>query len=1446
MALLAYLAITGQPHSREALMTLFWPDHEAAKARANLRRDLSRLKQILSEAVLQVDRKQVSIIPQSFWLDVADFQVKTALAQKHKHAPEALCAECLQAMETAVAAYSGEFMAGFELADSPEFSEWQFFQREGYRQLLAHHLQQLIGWYRAQQNYDKALAYGRGWLAIDPYHEPAHRELMQLYMLNDQQSAALRQYEECVRLLAEELEIEPDTETTALFEAIKEKRFPAAALAVGADILYTPPPEERYEQGSLLAEGGHGEVYHGRDRVTGEPVVIKRLKPELGKVNPEVVTRFAHEGELLSQLNHPNIVRMLATMERDGQHLLVMEYVPGGTLRDLLNETRPLPLPQVLDIALELADALSRAHHLNIVHRDLKPENILLAADGTPRLTDFGVALLQNQDARLTRPGSFIGSPAYMSPEMLQNKQPDTRSDIWSFGVLLYEMLTGRNPFEAEQMTAVLMNILNQPIPPILEQRPDVPVECVNLLERMLVKERDGRLSSMRQVAAELEAIRAGRPVTFTPASAFTPYPTTTNRPLPPPVLTPSIIPPHNIPSDPTPILGREEELEHIKSQLADDNCRLLTIVAMGGMGKTRLAVSAAKHFQKAAKTPFVDGVVFVSFVGIDEVEVIPATLVKALDLRLAGQDDPMNTISNYLSDKKMLLVLDNCEQLVDGVMLFNELLQNGPGIKLLVTSREPLNIEAEWRFDLEGLSYPLNGQLRSVTGETLAAESRPQTGDQPAVSDYAAVQLFIQTARQVQAGFALTPDNTPPILELCRRVAGMPLAIKLAATWLRVMSPERIVEEVARNMDILTSRMRDLPPRQRSMRAVFEQTWDLLTPDEQDVFQSLSVFRGGFSESAAEAVIGLSHFFLVGLVERGLVMQRDNGRYEIHELTRQFAADKLKECGRDTAVLQQHGQYYLQYVAAQKAGLHGQTPNLITREMRLDFENIRQAWHWGVTNQELDLIESTLDTLSTFFELAGLLADGEQMLTHALNQLAQTLSPEEGEIVLCRLFIKKAHILSHRGELAAAWAPLQKATPLLESLENDLITAEYYFVSGHLKQQTGDRDGSLVELQKAVDLFEALNDQYWLISSLNYLGDALARKEQGAEAMVCHRRAQQLAVAMGDAREEALAYSFIGHAYYFLEAYEDCLTNFMRANELFEQVDDLMALARTTSNVGHVNGRLGNYEEAIRFSKRASFLFEKAGADGLFTSDILGDAAMALGNYDEARKHYLKGIEIGIAKGQAIAEAFNQYGLGRLDAAMGQYDEAQKRFEKAIAVVTDLQMERYIAVYKGYQAVMYRQMQRLDRALAGLDEALLILQGMGNKYYTGGFLIEKGALQVQRGNFISALALTSAGLELAQEVGRKPAIFDGRLLLVRIHHELGDSEKAVRQGQQLLIETESLAAVAAIHYTLWRITGEADEARLAFEIYQELSSHIPNISYVNRLLELKTAVVTA
>jgi serine/threonine protein kinase len=261
---------------------------------------------------------------------------------------------------------------------------------------------------------------------------------------------------------------------------------------------------ERFEITETLAEGGMGIVYKGIDQQSGSAVAIKKLKHEVVSKYPEQLERFKREALVLYHLNHPNIVRVIDAIVYDGDYYIVMDFIEGGSLRDWLNREKRLPIQDCVSIGLDIADALARAHRLKVIHRDMKPDNILLTAQGIPHLTDFGQAHVADATG-LTRAGQVIGTLNYMPPEVLGGKPADRRSDIWSLGVTMYEMISGFRPFMGENAAQIITAIMRQPVPDIRKLRPDCPTRLADTVHRMLEKERDNRIFSVREVGLQLE-----------------------------------------------------------------------------------------------------------------------------------------------------------------------------------------------------------------------------------------------------------------------------------------------------------------------------------------------------------------------------------------------------------------------------------------------------------------------------------------------------------------------------------------------------------------------------------------------------------------------------------------------------------------------------------------------------------------------------------------------------------------------------------------------------------------------------------------------------------------------------------------------------------------------------------------------------------------------------
>ena len=326
-----------------------------------------------------------------------------------------------------------------------------------------------------------------------------------------------------------------------------------------------------------------------------------------------------------------------------------------------------------------------------------------------------------------------------------------------------------------------------------------------------------------------------------------------------------TLSPLHNLPTQLTPFLGLEEELAAIKTLLNNPDCRLLTLVGVGGMGKTRLAIQVAIQQQGA----FRHGSAFAALAPVVGREQIVTAIADALGIVLYQASDRAAQLFHYLQGKSLLLVLDNFEHLLTdsaSVSLIGELLAHALALKVLVTAREPLQVQAEWVYEVQGL--PL-----------------PSQADEVALAASSAAQLFIQRAGQARVGFRLTADDYPAVLRICQLVEGLPLGIELAAAWVRTLSCTEIAQELQRNLDFLANTARDAPARHRSLRAVFDHSWQLLTGEEQEVLRKLALFRGGFGREAAAAVADASLSVLAALVAKSLLRRTSAGRYDLHEL---------------------------------------------------------------------------------------------------------------------------------------------------------------------------------------------------------------------------------------------------------------------------------------------------------------------------------------------------------------------------------------------------------------------------------------------------------------------------------------------------------------------------------------------------------------------------------
>ncbi len=498
---------------------------------------------------------------------------------------------------------------------------------------------------------------------------------------------------------------------------------------------------------------------------------------------------------------------------------------------------------------------------------------------------------------------------------------------------------------------------------------------------------------------------------------------------------------PHNLPPAKTSFVGRDQELLEITQQLSQADCRLLTLHGMGGIGKSRTATEVAyQQLKQASGSMFIDGIFFVALDVLTSSDMIPATIAETIEVEMQGPDDILTQIKTFVAQKKFLLILDNFEHLIAGASLVSDLLAACPNLKILVTSREVLKLEEEWVKDLEGLRYPQS--------KTVALEEAQQ---------FEAVQLFNQRAKKAMLEFSPREDNIATIIEICQLVEGAPLALELAATWVRIMRLEDITLEIRSNLNFLVNQSRNVYERHQSIRAVFEHSWKLLTAREQEVFRKLAVFVGSFGRPAAAEVAGATLPVLVSLMDKSLLRVTQDGRYSRHFLIYEFSQEKLKEIPDDfTQTKQQHASFYLHFLSGGSEAILGGGQKEVLEQLEFEIENIYAAWPMFFESKDHQQLCLSIKTLSDFLSMKGRAQEGINLFSSALDFISNRKNPNV--LVLTTLNYRIASLYQRMGNILKTQEYAEKNLSLLESTSHTVelgpvlrLLASIYFHQGDL-----------------------------------------------------------------------------------------------------------------------------------------------------------------------------------------------------------------------------------------------------------------------------------------------------------------------------------------------------------------------------------------------------------
>jgi predicted ATPase/DNA-binding CsgD family transcriptional regulator len=665
----------------------------------------------------------------------------------------------------------------------------------------------------------------------------------------------------------------------------------------------------------------------------------------------------------------------------------------------------------------------------------------------------------------------------------------------------------------------------------------------------------------------------------------------------------------HNLPAQPTSFVGRDEELAEIAELLADPGCRLLTLLGPGGIGKTRLAVEVAAR----AVDDVADGVYFVPLQGVRPGYLISA-IADTAGVPSRGQEDPRTQLLRYLRDREMLLVLDSFEHLLAGeIDLVPDIVQAAPRVRLLVTSREVLNLQGEWLYPVSGLGVPAS----EYTGN---------------LDVYSAVQLFAERARHVRRDFSLAEERAG-VVRICQLVEGMPLAIELAVSWLKTLRCAEIAAEIHRHLDFLSTRLRDVPERHRNMQAVFDQSWQLLTQEEQEVFQRLSVFQGGFQREAARQVAGASLAVLSSLVDKSLLRREPDGRYQMHELLRQYAAEQL--ITSPDAVVEAHDRhcaYYAQFLHQRLVDIgRGQE---VAQEIAAELENIRAAWHWAIEHGKTEAIRKAASTWFYFCQIQSRYQEGEAVLAAAARSLERQAPTPERERTLAQVLDRQGWLCIRLGQLEKARVALQRSLALYQEL--GIVPApgmgtDPRTALGVLATVLGDYAEAMRLGEEARQASEAHDDSWNRMFAYYVLaGASLA---QGQVQAAGHYARQGYANARKLDARWFMAYLLneLGHVARALGNYDEAQQHYQTSYAIRREFNDPEGMAVALNHLGQVALLRADYAEAGRLYRQSQAIYREIGdRGGLATAlDGLGRAACAQGDYWEAGRQIHEALHI-------------------------------------------------------------------------------------------------------------------------------------------------------------------------------------------------------------------------
>ncbi|MBK8900813.1 MAG: tetratricopeptide repeat protein [Anaerolineaceae bacterium] len=806
---------------------------------------------------------------------------------------------------------------------------------------------------------------------------------------------------------------------------------------------------------------------------------------------------------------------------------------------------------------------------------------------------------------------------------------------------------------------------------------------CRRLLEEELGAQPSGETTALYQEILN-DKVTSWHSDKASPAPSLTPSPLHPFTLSPPHLVTPS--PPHNLPPHFTPFIGRHHELEKLTGLLQNGRSRLITLLGEGGVGKTRLALAAAEQLLPH----FTDGIWFVPLAGLENIDEahttdpensVASAIAAVLALNFAAGDPPRQQLASYLRQRQMLLILDNFEPLLDAAGLVLALLAQAPHLTMLATSREPLRLQAEQIVRVEGLAVP-----EGEDWETAVASD--------------SLQLFAERAERATGQNLLTPENLPLLSHLCHFVNGLPLGIELIADWTRWLSLSAIAADLQTNLLHMERAQQDVPERHRSLQAVFNYSWQMLTPEEQTTLAQLSVFRGSFQMDGMRAVTSAAPATLFALIDKSLVRYHHGDFYSLHELLRVFAQRQRAALGLDADALRdRHARHYLARLAQRTNNFFGPEPVQALHQTQAENENLARAWQWAAERPLPDDLLPAVPGMGAYWNYAGLFLEADDALRSAISRVAPVAA--NGRL-LAALQVEHAAILyeltrldemKHAAETAVSWSQSAGDEPL--EANGRLRLGQYLWRNGRLPEaETELRQAEelaqklgLINLEGSICRSLAVNA--WRqadLAAAQQLGERSARLHQQAnDVRNLYRSHYFLAILASEQQQLAAAHTY-------LEPIVD------KARQLGDRLLEMGAIGL----LGHIASYEGQHELALELLNRRQQLAEESGRLWELASTLsnLGDVWLRLGQWSEATATYQEALAIFQQTGSRQGQSNVLAHMGLLAALQGGFENGRMYCEEALQLAQEENAQREIAFARLFLAPNLLGLQQWPAAL--------------------------------------------------------------------------------------------------------------------------------------------------